>query len=148
MDKFAKVLATFINLCTYGVGLAVVLIKMLHKDYIAVFIINGFNYNESLFFNMALFSLGTLLLGIVLTMLVGEYKREEITVLYPIVWSIFPAVITCFFIYFGVTGAAAREIAVMLVSAAVYLAASLVNIYTGTKIFTLYSNKNNNSDDE
>ncbi|MBQ9517270.1 MAG: hypothetical protein IJR60_04265 [Eubacterium sp.] len=148
MGKFAKALATFINLCTYGVGIAVVLIKLLHKDFIAVFIISGFNYNESLFFNMALFCLGTMLLGVVLTMLVGEYNRDEVTVMYPIVWAIIPAVITCFFIYFGVTGAAAREIAIMLASAAVYLASSLVNIYTGTKVFTLYPNKNKKSDDE
>lgn len=148
MKHFAKAMAVFINLCTYGVGAAVVLIKLLHKDYIAVFIISGFNYNESLFFNMALFSLGTALLGIVLTMLIGEYNHEEVTVLYPIVWAILPAIITCFFIYFGVTGNAVREIAIMIASAVVYLASSLVNIYTGTKIFTLYPNKNKKSDDE
>lgn len=148
MKNFAKAMAVFINLCTYGVGLAVLLIKLLHKDFIAVFIISGFNYNESLFFNMALFSLGTALLGIVLTMLIGEYTSEEVTVLYPIVWAIVPAIITCFFVYFGVTGAGAREIAIMIASAVVYLAASLVNIYTGTKIFTLFPNKKKKSDDD
>ena len=146
MRVFAKIIAVFANLCTYGVGAAVLFIKLLKKDFIAVFIISGFNYNESLFFNMALFSLGTALLGIVMTMLADEYKTQSADVVYPIIFAILPAVVSAFFIYFGVTGDAAREVIVMLASTAVYLAASLVNVYTGTKIFTVFSSDKKKSE--
>ena len=146
MKNAAKGLAVFANLCTYGVGIAVLLIKLLKKDFVAPFIVSGFNYNESLFFNMALFCLGAALLGVVLTMLVSEYKSDTVTVEYPIVWAIVPVAISLFYIYFGITGNAPREIAIIIVSTVIYLAASLVNIYTGTKVFTLFAN--NKSDDE
>ena len=141
MKTLAKSLGVFINLCTFGVGIAVLLIKLLKQNFIAVFIISGLNYNESLFFNMSLFCIGSALLGLVLSMLVGEYNKDKVTVEYPIIWAIVPAVITAFFLYFGFTGAAPREKIFVIASAVIYLVASIVNIYTGTKMFTLYKNK-------
>lgn len=140
MKGIAKGLAVFINLCTYGVGIAVLLIKLLKQNYIAVFVIDGLNYNESLFFNMILFSVGAALLGLVLTMLAGEYSDKKVTVEYPVIWALVPIIIGLFFIYFGFTGDALREKLIMLAGAVVYVAASLVNIYSGTRIFTLFPN--------
>ena len=41
MKYAAKALAVFTNLCSWGVGIAVLLIKLLEKNFIAVFIISG-----------------------------------------------------------------------------------------------------------
>ncbi|MBR3150225.1 MAG: hypothetical protein IKF64_08645 [Eubacterium sp.] len=142
MKAIAKGLAVFVNLCTYGVGIAVLLIKLLKQNFIAVFIISGLNYNESLFFNMILFSVGTALLGIVLTMLAGEYEPKKVTVEFPVIWALLPAAVGLFFVYFGIKGDAARETVIMIIGAVVYIAASLVNIYCGTKIFTLFPKNN------
>ena len=141
MKTLAKGLGVFINLCTYGAGLATLLIKLLKWNYVAVFIISGLNYNESLFFNLALFSAGSALLGVVLTMLVGEYNKDKVTVAYPIIWAIAPLIISGFFVYFAFTGDAAREIIIMLAGALIYAASALVNIYTGTKMFTVYKER-------
>ena len=138
MKGIAKGLAVFINLCTYGVGIAVLLIKLLKQNFIAVFILSGLNYNESLFFNMILFSLGSALLGIVLNMLAGEYTNKKVTVEYPIIWALVPVVIGVFFVYFGFTGDATREKLIMLAGAVIYILSALINIYTGTRIFTLF----------
>lgn len=144
MKNIAKALAVFTNLCTYGVGIAVLLIKLLKQNFIAVFIISGLNYNESLFFNMALFCIGAALLGVVLVMLVGEYEKKEVTVEFPIIWAFIPAAISLYFVYVGVTGAATREKLIVIAAVLVYILANMVNIYTGTKIFTLFP-KNKNS---
>jgi len=138
MNDLAKGLAVFINLCTYGVGIAVAAIKLFKLNYVAVFIVPNFNYNESLFFNMSLFCMASALLGVVLVMLLGDYNRSGVTVEFPIIWAIIPAAIGVLFLYFGITGAAAREIAIMIVSALIYMCSAAVNIYTGTKVFTMF----------
>lgn len=138
MKYAAKALAVFTNLCSWGVGIAVLLIKLLEKNFIAVFIISGLNYNESLFFNMSLFCIGTALLGIVLTMLAGEYEKKPVTVEFPIIWAFIPAAISLYFTYIGVNGATPREKAIVIASALIYILTNMVNIYTGTKIFTMF----------
>ena len=40
MRALAKGLAVFINLCTYGAGIAVLLIKLLKLNYVAVFLLD------------------------------------------------------------------------------------------------------------
>lgn len=138
MKNAAKALAVFVNLCSWGAGIAVTLIKLLEKNFIAVFIVKGLNYNESLFFNMSLFCIGSALLGIVLTMLADEYEKKQVTVEFPVIWAFVPAAISLYFAYVGVTGAATREKAIVLASALIYIISNMVNIYTGTKIFTLF----------
>ena len=148
MKNFAKAIGVFINLCTYGAGIAVLLIKLLKKEFYAVFVISGFSYDESLFFNLALFTLGSALLGVVLTMFIAEYVPEKVTVEYPIIWAILPAAISLYFTYAGITGGTVREKAIVIITALIYVCASAVNIYSGAKMFTLFPNKSGKSDNE
>ena len=91
---------------------------------------------------MSLFCVASALLGVVLVMLLGDYNRSGVTVEFPIIWAIIPAAIGVLFLYFGITGAAAREIAIMIVSALIYMCSAAVNIYTGTKVFTMFKKNN------
>ncbi len=141
MSKAAKVIGVFTNLCTYGAGIAVLLIKLLKKDFIAVFILSGLNYNESLFFNLLLFCGGAALVSVVLTMLMNEYKPELVTVEFPVIWALLPAALGIVFLYFGFTGETPREKLIVIAAAAVYLVASFVNIYCGAKMFALFPKK-------
>ena len=54
MKQLSKALAVFINLCNYGVGIAVAMILIFKSDFTSIFYVNGMTTNESLFFNMLL----------------------------------------------------------------------------------------------
>lgn len=138
MKTFAKILSVFTNLCSYGVGIAVVLILILKKDFISIFYINGMTSNESLYFNMILFDAVLALTGIVICMLAKEYGAENITVEFPTVFTILPIILGGISIYYGFAGETAREKAVVIICALLYILLSAVILYTGSKIFQLY----------
>ncbi|MFR5876793.1 MAG: hypothetical protein ACLUFN_09920 [Eubacterium sp.] len=138
MKTFAKILSVFTNLCSYGVGIAVVLILILKKDFISIFYINGMTSNESLYFNMILFEAVLALTGIVICMLAKEYGAENITVEFPTVFTILPIILGGISIYYGFAGETAREKAVVIICALLYILLSAVILYTGSKIFQLY----------
>jgi len=138
MKMAAKTLAVFINLCAWGAGIAVLLIRLLEKNFISVFLVGGFSYSESLFFNLFLFSAGLALLGVVLCMLVDEYHKEKIVVEYPLLYAIPPALIGLVFLYFGFTGETVREKCIVIACALLYILCSAVTVYTGAKVFQTY----------
>lgn len=140
MKILGKILSVFTNLCNYGVGIAVALILILKKDFISIFYINGMTSNESLYFNMILFTAGLALIGIVVSMLSNEYNPSTKAIEFPTIYVIVPAIISLISIYYGISGVTIREKIVVIVCAVVYFLLSAVTIYSGSKIFQLYPN--------
>lgn len=143
MKTIAKVLSVFTNLCSYGAGIAVVLILILKKDFISIFYINGMTSNESLYFNMILFEAGLALTGIIICLLAKEYGAEDITVEFPTIFEIVPIISGGISIYYGFSGVTVREKAVVIVCALLYIVLSVIILYTGSRIFQLYPKKKN-----
>lgn len=141
MKTIAKILSVFTNLCSYGVGIAVVLILVLKKDFISIFYINTMTSNESLYFNMILFEAGLALAGTVICMLAKEYGAEDITVEFPTVFAIVPIIVGGISIYYGFAGTTVREKAVVIICALLYILLSVIILYTGSKVFQLYPKK-------
>ena len=145
MDKLYKGLAVFINLCNYGVGLAVALILVLKADFISVFYINGLTTNECLFFNMVLFEAGLALMGLVLILLTKEYRKLTMTVEFPVVFEAVPVIISIISIIYAVQADTAREKIFVSAAAIIYALLSLVVIYCGATVFQIFPKENKKS---
>lgn len=138
MRGLAKALSVFINLCAYGVGTSVLVIRLAEKNFISVFLVDGFSYSESLFFNMVIFTAGLALTGIVMNMLINEYSKNSPPAEFPIIYEIIPAIIGLVFLYFGFTGATVREKIIVISSALLYILFSSITVYSGAKVFQTY----------
>jgi hypothetical protein len=143
MDKLYKGLSAFANLANYGVGIAVAVTMIFKLDFVTVFKINSFTSTESLTFNMAMFQLGLMILGI----LIFSYAKDSTTqpkdfsVEFPISFAIVPAILGVIMIYFGIAGTTAREKALTIIFSLIYIAFSMVIIYFGTATFQLFKSE-------
>ena len=138
MRKLSKILAVFINLANYGVGIAVTIIMLFGLDFISVFYVNGMTTNESLFFNMTLFQVGLALVGLVLCLLTNDSKDKELVIEFPLVYGIIPVIVGGISIIYAFFGAGGREIAVQIVCALLYIALSAFIIYSGARVFQIF----------
>ena len=138
MKALSKILSVFINLANYGVGIVVAVILLFKKDFVSIFYINGMTSNESLFFNMIIFVAALALTGIVLCLLLDEYKKSDKTVDFPIIYEIIPLAVSVLSIVFAFKGDTVREKVVVIFLALLYSLLSAVIIYTGSRAFRLY----------
>lgn len=143
MDKIAKILSTFVNLANYAVGIAVAVILIFKKDTIAIFYLKGMSTNESLFFNLVLFQIGLVLVGVVLCLLINEYSSKNIVVEFPTLYMAVPIIISIISIYYGVAGETVREKLFVVIGAIIYSVLSAVIVYCGSRVFQLFPKKVN-----
>lgn len=141
MKIIAKILSVFINLANYGVGIAVALILVFKWDYISVFYFGSMTSNESLFFNMIMFQIALVLVGLVVCLLSNEYDKRSINVQFPTVFFILPVLVGVVSIYYGLAGETLTEKLVVIGCAVLYVALSFGIITAGSRIFQLYPNK-------
>ncbi len=142
MRKLTKILAVFINLANYGVGIAVAIIMLFGADFISVFYLNGMTTNESLFFNMTLFQLGLALVGLVLCLLTGDSKPQELVVEFPLVYGIVPLILGGVSIVYAFFGTGARETVIQIICAVLYIVLSAFIIYSGARVFQIFPKEN------
>lgn len=139
MKELSKILGVLINVANYGVGLAVAVILIFKKDFVSVFYVNGMSSNESLFFNMILFQAGLALLGLLLIFMTSDVKKKDFTVEFPVFYEIIPVIISGISIFYAFSGETAREKMIVIGSAVLYSALSVIIIYSGARIFQLYN---------
>ena len=138
MKGFAKFLSVFISLADYGVGIAVVLILFLKKNFFAVILIPGMTYNELLFFNMAMFTAILAGIGVVLNLLIGEYHKSDTVTEFPIVFEIVPVIVTAICIFFAFQGDTTREKILVILFSLLYAVLSAVVIMFSSRVFQLF----------
>jgi hypothetical protein len=138
MKSIAKILSVIINLCSYGVGIAVAIILALKKDFISIFFITGMTSNESLYFNMILFEVGLTLVGLIICMLAKEYGAKDITVEFPTMFAIIPLIVCGIGIFYGFAGETVREKIFVIICSVIYFVLSNIVLYSGAKVFQLY----------
>ncbi len=138
MKQLSKALAVFINLCNYGVGIAVAMILIFKSDFTSIFYVNGMTTNESLFFNMLLFEAGLAALGVVIVLMTREYKKLTIVIEYPIIFEVLPVAVSVVSIVYGLRADTSREKIFVIAAAVAYALLSLVVIYAGTTVFQIF----------
>ena len=138
MKALSKGISVFLSLANYAAGITVAFILILKKDFISIFYINGMTSNESLFFNQFLFQAVLAITGIVLCLLLNEYKKSEKELAFPLIYEIPAIVIAIIDIVFAVAGETVREKVLGVIFALTYALISAVIIYFSTKAFTLY----------
>ena len=138
MREITKLLSVFINAANYAVGFAVAIILIFKKDFVSVFYIMGMTTNESLFFNMIMFQIGLLLIGLVLVMMTSERKKKDAVIEFPVFYEIIPLIISGISIFYAFTGETAREKIVVIACAVLYSVISTVIIYSGARIFQIF----------
>ena len=141
MREISKILSVFINVANYAVGFAVVVILIFKMDFISVFYIMGMTSNESLFFNMILFQVGLVLIGIVLTMMTSDRKNKDTVIEFPVIFETVPIIISGISIYYAFTGETLREKIVVIALAVLYSVFSVIVIYSGSRIFQIFPKK-------
>ncbi len=141
MKEISKILGVVINAANYGVGLAVAIILLFKKDFVSVFYIMGMTSNESLFFNMIMFQIGLVLLGIVIVMMTSDQKKKDAVIEFPVFYEIVPIVISGISIYYAFTGETAREKIVVIACAILYSVLSAIVIYCGSRLFQIFPKK-------
>ncbi|MBQ3904709.1 MAG: hypothetical protein II744_07005 [Eubacterium sp.] len=138
MKQLSKALAVFINLCNYGVGIAVAMILIFKSDFTSIFYVNGMTTNESLFFNMLLFEAGLAALGVVIVLMTREYKKLTLVIEYPIIFEVLPVAVSVVSIVYGLRADTSREKIFVIAAAVAYALLSLVVIYAGTTVFQIF----------
>lgn len=138
MKQLSKALAVFINLCNYGVGIAVAMILIFKSDFTSIFYVNGMTTNESLFFNMLLFEAGLAALGVVIVLMTREYKKLTLVIEYPIIFEVLPVIVSVVSIVYGLRADTSREKIFVIAAAVAYALLSLVVIYAGTTVFQIF----------
>ncbi len=138
MKAFAKALSVFINLASYAAGIAVALILVFKWDFISIFYINGMTSNESLLFNLVIFETVLALTGIVLCLLINEYKKSDKTVEFPLIYEIIPVIAAAISIFYCLSGETVSEKIICILFAVIYAILSAAVIYCGARVFQLY----------
>ena len=138
MRELTKILGVFINLANYAVGFAVAIILLFKKDFVSVFYIMGMTSNESLFFNMILFQIGLVLIGLLLIIMTSDRKPKDTVIVFPLFYEIIPLIITGISIFYAFTGDIVREKIVVVILAIVYSLLSALIIYSGSRIFQIF----------
>ena len=141
MNNIAKAVAVIINLANYGVGLAVAAILIFRLDFVSVFYFNGMTSNECLFFNMIMFQLGLMLLGLVICSMSDSYKSPDMIIEFPVFYEIIPIIITAISIYYAFTGETLREKVLVCAFSVIYSLFSAVIVYCGSRIIRIFQSE-------
>ena len=145
MKELTKVLAVLINAANYGVGIAVCAILMFKWDFISVFYIMGMTTNESLFFNLIMFQLGLVLLGILLVFMTNDQMKKDTVIEFPVFYEIIPIILAVISIVYSFSAETAREKLVMIGCSVLYALFSAVIVYCGSRVFQVYEDKDKKS---
>ncbi len=137
MEKLFKALAVITNAANYAVGIAVAIILIFKTDFISVFYISSMTTNECLFFNLIMFQLGLMLVGILICIMANDYKKNEKVIEFPVFYELIPIAITVISIFYGFRGETSREKLIVIACAVLYSVISAVIVYCGSRIFQI-----------
>ena len=138
MREISKILSVFINIANYAAGFAVAVILLFKLDFISVFYIMGMTSNESLFFNMLMFQIGLVLIGLVLVMMTSDRKKKDTVIEFPLFYEFKPIIISGISIYYAFTGDTQREKIAVIAASVLYSVFSAIIIYSGSRIFQIF----------
>ena len=138
MKAFAKVLSFILNFLGYAAGIFTAVTLVFKLDFTSIFYINTMTSNEALLFNMTAFVAGLAVAGLVLSLLIGEYKNGAESTEFPVFYAIVPILLAIVFIVFGIMGETPREKLIVIASGVLYALLEVLLIYVGSKMFQLF----------
>jgi uncharacterized protein YacL len=138
MKAFAKVLSFILNFLGYAAGIFTAVTLIFKLDFTSIFYINTMSSNEALLFNMTAFVAGLAVAGLVLSLLIGEYKNGAENAEFPVFYAIVPILLAIVFIVFGIMGETPREKLIVIASGVLYALLEVLLIYVGSKMFQLF----------
>lgn len=141
MKEIARPIAVLINLANYGVGLAVAAILIFKLDFVSVFYIEGMTSNECLLFNLIMFQLGLVLLGLLICSMTSSQKKPDTVIEFPVFYELIPVLISGISIFYAFTGELVREKILVVLLAILYSVFSGVIVYCGTRVFQIFAKK-------